>query len=126
MAAGLAQQMLGERGVAESAGIAPFGHRAAAETIHLLQQEGIHLSDHEPRQALDLCLEDYDYVVSLDSYVHRHVRERSGIAPKKLILWEIDDPYGQGLDAYQETFHAIRTHLKDLLTQLGLVSDEDR
>lgn len=126
MAAGLAQQMLGERGVAESAGIAPFGHRAAAETIHVMQQEGIDLSDHEPRQALDLCLEDYDYVVSLDSYVHRHVRERSGIAPKKLILWEIDDPYGQGMDAYKRTLHSIRSHLEGLLAQLVPAPDEDR
>jgi arsenate reductase len=126
MAAGLAQRMLGGRGEAESAGIAPFGHRAAAETIHVMQQEGIDLSDHTPRQALDLSLREYDYVVTLDSYVYQHVKERSGVAPKKLLLWEIDDPYGQGLDAYQKTFHAIRSHLEDLLTQLGFASDEDR
>lgn len=126
MAAGLAQRMLEGRGEAESAGIAPFGHRAADETIRLMRQEGIDLSDHKPRQVLDVCFEDYDYVVSLDPYVHRHLKERCGVAPMKLVSWEIDDPYGQGIDTYQKSFESIRSHLEDFLAQLGLPFGGDR
>ncbi len=126
MAAGLAQRMLEGRGEAESAGIAPFGYQAADETIGLMRREGIDISDHRPRQVLDVCFEDYDYVVSLDPYVYRHLKERCGVAPKKLVSWEIDDPYGQGIDAYQKSFQSIRSHVEDLLARLGLPFAGDR
>ena len=126
MAAGLAQRMLEGRGEAESAGIAPFGHRAADETIRLMRQEGIDLSDHKPRQVLDVCFEDYDYVVSLDPYVYRHLKERCGVAPMKLVSWDIDDPYGQDIDAYQKSFQSIRSHVEGLLARLGLPFAGDR
>jgi protein-tyrosine-phosphatase len=118
--------MLEGRGEAESAGIAPLGHGAADETIRLMRREGIDLSDHRPRQVLDVCFEDYDYVVSLDPYVYRHLKERCGVAAKKLVSWEIDDPYGQGIDTYKNSFESIRSHLEDFLAKLGLPSAEDR
>lgn len=126
MAAGLAQRMLEGRGEAESAGIAPFGYGAAAEAILLMRQEGIDLADHRPRQVLDVCFEDYDYIVSLDPYVFRHLKERCGVAPMKLLSWEIDDPYGQNIDTYKKSFQSIRSHVEDLLARLGLPFAGDR
>jgi arsenate reductase len=125
MAAGLAQRMLEGRGEAESAGIAPVGHRAAAEAIRLMGREGIDLSDHTPRQVLDVCFEDYDYIVSLDPHVHRHLKEQCGVAPMKLVSWEIDDPYGQDIAAYRKSFESIRSHVEDLLARLGLPCSGD-
>jgi protein-tyrosine phosphatase len=125
MAAGLAQKMLEGRGEAESAGIAPVGHRAADEAIHLMRREGIDLSHHTPRQVMEVCFEDYDYIVSLDPYVHRHLRQRSGVAATKLVSWEIDDPYGEDIDTYENSFESIRSHLEDFLATLGFPSAED-
>ena len=44
----------------------------------------------------------------------------------KLVSWEIDDPYGQGMDTYQKSFESIRSHLEDFLAQLGLPFGGDR
>ena len=122
MAAGLAQRMLEGHGEAESAGIAPYGERAAAETIRVMRQEGIDLSDHKPRDVTALSLEDYDYVVAMEPYVHRHLQERCRVAPSKLISWDIDDPYGQGIEAYKESLQSIRSHLEDFFAHLGFPS----
>jgi protein-tyrosine-phosphatase len=126
MAAGLAQKMLEGRGEAESAGIAPVGHRAADEAIRLMRREGIDLSHHKPRQVMEVCFEDYDYIVSLDPTVHRHLKQRYGVGATKLVSWEIDDPYGQDIDTYKTSFESIRSHLEDFLTKLGLAFAGDQ
>ncbi|MFQ5881451.1 MAG: low molecular weight phosphatase family protein [Candidatus Methylomirabilales bacterium] len=126
MAARLAQKMLKGHVQAESAGIAPSRDRATDGAIRVMAEEGIDLSDHRPRDVADLSLDDFDYVVGMDPSVHRYIKKHCRIAPNRLISWDIDDPYGQETDAYTRCIQAIGSHIKDLVTQLGLPSAENR
>ncbi len=119
MAAGLAQKMLQGHAQVESAGIAPFGDSAAKGTLRVLQQEGVDLSDHTPRDVAELSLDEFDCVIALDTHVDSYLKEYSEIARDKLILWHIHDPYGQDMDAYAQCFQAIRAHMEDFVAQLG-------
>lgn len=125
MAAGLAQKMLKGEGQAESAGIAPFGGSVTEEVLSVMREEGIDLSEHRPRHIAEMALDDFDCVVSLDPYVYRYLKERCRIAPIKLLAWDIDDPYGQDIDAYTRCAQVISSHMTDLLTQLGILGDDD-
>lgn len=124
MAAGLAQKMLQGHAQVESAGIAPFGNSAAEGTLHVLQQEGIDLSEHNPRDVTELSHRDYDCIVALDPLVYRYLNENCRVPRIKLIAWDIDDPYGQDIDAYTRCLESIRSHIEDLLAQLGFPSEE--
>ncbi len=119
MAAGLAQKMLEGRAQVESAGIAPYGDSAAIGTLNMLQQEGIDLSDHRPRDVAGLPLRDFDCIVAMDPLVDRYLNEHCRVPRIKLILWDIDDPYGQEMDAYASCLETIRSHIEDFVAQLG-------
>jgi protein-tyrosine-phosphatase len=124
MAAGLAQKMLQGHVQVESAGIAPFGSSAAQGTLHVLGQEGIDLSDHRPRDVTDVSLDEFDWVISLDTHVDSYLKKYCQIDRTKLIAWKIDDPYGQDMEAYARCLQSIRSRIEDLLAQLGLPSAE--
>lgn len=124
MAAGLAQKILAGRAHIESAGIAPFGDSAAEGTLHVLQQEGIDFSDHTPRDVAGLSLRDFDCIVALDPIVYRYLNENCRVPRIKLTAWDIDDPYGQDIDAYTECFEEIRTRIRDFAGELGVDCDE--
>lgn len=120
MAAGLAQKMLQGRAQVESAGIAPYGESAAVGALHVLQQEGIDLSDHRPRDVVGLPLRDFDCIVAMDPLVDRYLNEHCRVPRIKLILWDIDDPYGQDVDAYASCLQTIRSRIEDFVAQLEL------
>lgn len=126
MAAGLARRMLEGHAEVESAGIAPYGDSATEETIQVMQQAGIDLSDHKPRNVTSLPLRDFDCVVAMDSLVYRYLNEQCRVPHIKLIAWNVHDPFGQDIDVYQQSFQAIRTHMEDFVAQLGLPMDEER
>ena len=126
MAAGLAQKMLQGAAQVESAGIAPYGDSAADETVRVMQQEGVDLSDHRPKDVAALPLRDFDCIVALDALVHRYLNEICRVPRIKLISWDIDDPYGQDISAYTRSLGTIRSYVKDLLADLGLPSTEER
>lgn len=126
MAAGLARKMLERHAEIESAGIAPYGDRATEETIQIMQQEGIDLAGHRPRNVSSLPLRDFDCVVAMDSVVYRFLNEQCRVPQIKLIAWNVHDPFGQDIDVYQQSFQAIRAHLEHFVAELGLASGEDR
>lgn len=124
MAAGLAQKMLEGRAEVESAGIAPYGDSTTDEVIRVMQEEGIDLSDHRPKDVVALPLRDFDCIVTMEPLVLRYLNEHCRVPRIKLISWEIDDPYGQDMDAYTQCFQAIRTHMEDFVAQLGFPSSD--
>lgn len=126
MAAGLARSMLEGHAEIESAGIAPYGDGATEETIQIMQQEGIDLLDHRPRNVSSLPLRDFDCVVAMDSVVYRFLNEQCRVPHIKLIAWNIHDPFGQDIDVYRQSFQAIRNYLEEFVAQLGLARGENR
>ncbi len=120
MAAGLARRMLEGRAEVESAGIAPYGDGATEEAIQVMQQEGIDLTGHTPKDVATLSLRDFDCIVAMDPLVHRFLNEQCRVPRIKLIAWDIQDPFGQDVEVYQHSLQAIRTHLEDFMAELGL------
>jgi protein-tyrosine-phosphatase len=119
MAAGIAQEMLQGRAYVKSAGIYAYGDKAAQEAIEVMQRHlGIDISEHRPRAVENLLLNDFDYIIVMGSYEYEHLKSDHQIIPSKLIKWDIEDPYGQGIEAYEKCASKIQSYMQDLLTFL--------
>ena len=123
MAEGIAKKIL--KGVAhvESAGIAAWGNNASEEAIKVMKNEfSIDISGHNPTDITDLSLNDFDYIVTMDSYVDTIIRKSYQIESNKIILWNISDPYGGSIDNYKKCANIIKNQIKDLLEKLEIIS----
>jgi protein-tyrosine-phosphatase len=119
MAAGIAQKLYPEQVVVESAGIAPYGDKAAPEAIEVMQSEYcIDISGHQPKGVSYLLLNDFDYIVALDPYVFDNLKIYFQIAKEKLIKWVIDDPFTKDIDVFRECARDIQACVKNTLDEL--------
>jgi len=124
MAAGISKKILGELWYIETAGIAAYGDSPTQEAIKIMQDEfGIDISKHRPKDVTTLSINDFDYVIAMDSYVEKYLRERYQISPSKLISWNIEDPYLKGIHAYKKCAKEIELHVRNFLAQLGIISN---
>ena len=119
MAAGMAQKMYPEKFIVESAGITPYGDKAAAEAIEVMQRDFcIDISGHQPKGVSYLLLNDFDYIIALDPYVFDHLRIYFQLVKEKLIKWNIDDPFTEGIEVFRECARDIQTCVKNTLDEL--------
>lgn len=119
MAAGIAQKMLQGIAYVKSAGIYAFGNKAAQEAIEVMQRHlGIDISEHQPQAVENFLLNDFDYIIAMGFYEYEHLKARHQIIPSKLIEWDIEDPYGQGIEAYEKCASKIQKCIQELLTFL--------
>ncbi len=119
MAEGIAKKVL--KGIAhvESAGIAAWGSNASEDAIKVMKKEfGIDISDHSPTDVTDLSISNFDYIVTMDSYIDKYIRNHYKIEPSKIISWNIKDPYGGSIDNYKKCANIIQTNLQDLLIKM--------
>ena len=113
----------------KSAGtFALHGHQAAAEAVEALMQLGIDLSDHRARQLTRQIEKEADLLLAMEG---QHID-----FIKSLRLWgrskakllgefvsadeppEIEDPYGQPIEAYQACIEALKPCLLGLVAWL--------
>lgn len=112
-AEGQAKKMLGNKVKIESAGLAPYFESAAEEAVEVLKNfYGIDISNHSPRNVTDLDLERFDLIIALDSIVWSNLRTSYPHLAKKILLWEIEDPFGKDIKAFKETAEKIQYHIK--------------
>jgi protein-tyrosine-phosphatase len=52
-------------------------------------------------------LEDYQWIIALDAYVHETLKVRFPELGERLFLWDIDDPYGRPRRAYEQSARLI-------------------
>lgn len=100
-----------------SAGLAAFeGAPASRESVELLHERGIDLSDHQSRRVSANLLLDADYILTmtrmhretiLQSYPELADRVRT-IAPDGA---DVSDPYGAGIDEYRRCFEQLENYL---------------
>jgi protein-tyrosine-phosphatase len=120
MAAGIAQKIL-LQGIdhVESAGVAAYGSKATREAIEVMKCEfDIDISGHRPQDVANLSFSDFDYIIAMGSYEYDYLKEHHQIEPSKLIEWDIEDPYHQGVEAYKKCANKIQKCMRDLLTIL--------
>jgi len=117
MAEGLARQIFKQNNQIESAGIAPGFEGAQEDAIIVLREEyGIEISGHKTRNINDLELDRYDWIITLDAYVHEFVKLRFRAARERMVLWEIQDPFGSPVEVYKKTAQSILRHITKFLT----------
>jgi len=107
----------------ESAGIAAWGYDASHEAIKVMKDEfDIDISEHNPTDIKDLSLNNFDYIVTMDSYIDtyikKYIKKYYQIESNKIISWNIIDPYGRSIDDYKRCALTLQTHIQNLLTKI--------
>lgn len=119
MAEGLAKLELGELVRIESAGLAPVLDGATNESVKILREKyGIDISHHITRSVSNIQISLFDHIIVLDAYVHEALKKRYPSLADRLILWDIEDPYGQDLEAFQNTAETLKDLIQKQLVPL--------
>jgi len=114
MGEGLARKMLGSQTDGESAGTHPTRDRAADEAVEVMRSRfGIDISSHRPRNVKDVSVEDFDYVVAMDSGVAGDLRRIYPSINARLISWDMHDPWGGGVEAYERAARESQKHVEE-------------
>lgn len=114
MAHAVARMLLGANARIESAGIcADDGASATRDAVQVMQERGLDISDHRSRSVTTLRLSDFDLVVAMTAAIAETLRLH-GVGQAKLRALDVNDPYGNGLEAYRSTAAAIDSALRHL------------
>ncbi len=109
MAEGFANHYGSDVLIASSAGLAPM-QTIPAQTVAVMDELNIDVSNHIPSRYDPFSVDDYDIVVNMAGF------KLPGPAPKELIEWQILDPIG----APSETYRATRGELEQRVMRLIL------
>mgnify|MGYP001126661181 FL=1 len=105
---------------AESAGVAPAeGPVFPIMAAVVRDLYGADVTGHKPRHVLACPVEEYDYVVALDSSVFMRLSEMPRVPQDRLLGWEVPDPAGLGFEAYERTAALIEEYLDKFLDRMG-------
>jgi len=116
MAEGLASAALGSHARVESAGISIGFEGAQPEAVEVLRTlYDVDISEHRTRNILDLELDIYDWIITLDPYVHDFLGSRLRWAGDLLVLWPIEDPFRQSREMYELCAQTIANHIRRYL-----------
>jgi len=108
MAEGLARKVLGKGVRVVSAGLAPAFEGPQPEAIDVMDDlYDVDISGYGTRDVFALSLEDYDWIIVLDAYVYETLKARFPGASERLVLWDIDDPFGRPRRAYKQSARLI-------------------
>ena len=105
MAEALTRHLCPERWEAASAGTRPLGY-ITPETLQVLAEIGVSTRGLSSKGLHQINWQKQRVVVNLSGYslVLRLPREFSGM----LLDWQVDDPYGLGLETYRQTRDILR------------------
>jgi protein-tyrosine phosphatase len=121
MAEGLAKKELGAKANVESAGIAPVSDRPSEEAVWIMKTlYSIDISGHRSRPVSAVTFNHFDYVIALDYSIYGRLKAGNQIPEEKLFGWDIEDPFGEGLGAYQEAARRIEERLRQFLHTIGV------
>jgi protein-tyrosine-phosphatase len=124
MAEGLARKMLGTRPEVESAGTNAHVGRASSLAIEVMRSRfRIDISAHNSRNVHEVSMNDFDYVVAMDNMVADDLRSMYPNINAKLITWNIDDPIGRGIEAYEKSAGEIDRRIEELS---GYIKETER
>jgi protein-tyrosine-phosphatase len=116
LATAIATRCLGDGVKAESAGVAPSPARIPDEGLGLIRRlTGADASGHRPRFVLEYPLDEFDYIIAMDSSVFMRLSAMPEVPKDKLYGWEISDPCGLGMDAYEQAARQIERYLDQFL-----------
>ena len=122
MAEGIASVICEGRIEAESAGIAAIaGNPPSEEAVKVMRTAyETDISGHRARGLEHVLLSAFDCVVALDRIVTGRIRALGIIPADKLVGWDVEDPIGLGLRAYEEAARKIDSCLRAFAAERGL------
>jgi protein-tyrosine-phosphatase len=112
MAAVMAQEMYGDQVAAESSGLNPVYDTATPEAVEIMRERGLDISGHRSRDVHDLDLGPFDLIVALTPAIAARLPQTD--RPERLVVWDIDDPYGGDHAVYRSCANAIEDELRTL------------
>jgi len=112
MAEGLAKKKAVKKVVIESAGMVSVFEGAQDEAIAVMQEfYKADISSHRTRNVIDLDINWFDWIIPLDSYVFEFLKINYSQLRDRMVLWEIEDPFTQGLEMYKKCAKSIQEHI---------------
>jgi len=112
MAAGYLRHLAGDRVEIRSAGTQPKSEINSV-AIDAMAEEGIDISDQEPKVLSDEAVLASDYVITMGC------GDACPYFPGKTYLdWVLDDPAGQGIEAVRPIRDTIRNHVEKLIAEI--------
>jgi protein-tyrosine-phosphatase len=112
MAAGYLRHLAGDRIEIRSAGTQPKSEINAV-AIEAMAEEGIDISNQEPKVLSDEAVLASDYVITMGC------GDACPFFPGKTYLdWVLDDPAGQGIEAVRPIRNKIREHVESLIAEI--------
>jgi len=115
MAEALTKRQYGEQVLVKSVGIKPGTPEDTANAMETLKIHfDINPSRHIPLGIHGLNFQDFDIVVAMDKYVAKKLKD---VSPSKLLIWNIDDPYGDDLEEYRRCALKINQEVSRLPIQ---------
>jgi len=112
MAAGYLRHLAGDRIEIHSAGTQPKSEINAV-AIEAMAEEGIDISNQEPKVLSDEAVLASDYVITMGC------GDACPFFPGKTYLdWVLDDPAGQGIEAVRPIRDKIRDHVEKLIAEI--------
>jgi protein-tyrosine-phosphatase len=121
MAEGLAKKKLhASNKQIRSAGIAPAFEGAQPEAVSVMQEiYGVDISHHQTCDIQDFEREHFHWWIVLDAYVYETLKSRRPDLNSRLVLWDIDDPFGRPRSAYEKSARLIEYCLNKYLVPEG-------
>jgi arsenate reductase len=111
MAEGFANHYGGDVLVASSAGLAPT-QIIPRDTVFAMDEMNVDVSNHVPRQYDPFDAAGYDIVVNMAGF------NLPGPAPKEVIVWKVNDPYGSRMDIYRAARNDLEQRVMRLILDL--------
>ena len=105
-----------KKAAADSAGIeCGSGLPAAANAVTVMRERGLDLSSHRSKDVDQLNVAEFDVVVAMSSSIARSL---APFAPRRLVTWNVDDPYGGSLERYRSAADTIERQLNELWSEI--------
>ena len=113
MAEGLARERVKHASRIESAGLSPGFPGAQPEAVAVMRDRyGVDIAAHKARALADLEIDRFDWIIILDRSVYEYLALRLHTLNDRLVLWDTADPFGRGIEAYQETAESLSRSLE--------------
>lgn len=119
MATAFAERERERRGLEDEVGILTGGTDPADEVHEVVQEvmaeEGVDLSDRQPRKTTTAELESCDYVATMGCSTLELDADEGAVDVRD---WALEDPEGEDLDRVREIRETVREHVRDLFDEI--------